>query len=49
MRLTSILSEQHILSLQISMDDLVAVEEDQTADDVQRNQVALAAGHTISA
>ncbi len=44
MRLTSILGEQHILSFQISMDDLVAVEEDQTADDVQCNQMALAAG-----
>jgi len=50
MRLTSILGEQHILSFQISMDDLVAVEEDQTADDVQCNQMALAAGphHTIN-
>ncbi len=50
MRLTSVLGEQHILSFQISMDNLVAVEEDQTADDVQCNQVALAAGqhHTIS-
>ncbi len=43
MKLTSILGEQHILSFQVSMDDLVAVEEDQTADDVQRNQVTLAA------
>ena len=50
MRLTSILGEQHILSFQISVDDLIAVKENQTADDVQCNQVALAAGqhHTIS-
>ena len=41
--LTCILGEQNVLGLQVGVDDLVAVQEDQPPNDVQSNQVPLAA------
>lgn len=41
--LTSVLSEQDILGLEVSMDHLIAVQEHQASDDVQRHQVTLTA------
>lgn len=44
--LTGILGEQDILGFEVSMDHLVAVQEDQAANNIQRNQVALATSNT---